>query len=114
MTDRASFSVAVIGAGMGGLAAAATLRQIGVDVQVYEQARQFGRVGAGIQMMPNSMKVLRKIGVEAHVRQQHRSRRCISGSAALRALGPADHGMEATFPGQVIDHEHGGGIGARR
>jgi salicylate hydroxylase/6-hydroxynicotinate 3-monooxygenase len=49
---------------MGGMAAAGTLRQAGIDVQVYEQAHQFGRIGAGIQMLPNSMKVLRGIGVE--------------------------------------------------
>ena len=62
-------SIAIVGAGMGGLAAAATLQLFGVGVQVYEQATQFGRVGAGIQMMPNSMKVLRGIGVEAELRQ---------------------------------------------
>jgi 2-polyprenyl-6-methoxyphenol hydroxylase-like FAD-dependent oxidoreductase len=62
-------SVAVIGAGMGGLAVAAALRQeAGVDVTVYEQASRFQRLGAGIQMMPNSMKVLRRIGVEEMVR----------------------------------------------
>ncbi len=53
---------------MGGLAAAATLRQAGMGVTVYEQAPHFERVGAGIQMMPNSMKVLRRIGVEEKVR----------------------------------------------
>ena len=57
-------SIAIVGAGMGGLAAAATLRSIGMKVQVYEQATRFERIGAGIQMMPNSMKVLRKIGIE--------------------------------------------------
>lgn len=62
-------SVAVVGAGMGGLAVAATLRLVGIDVQVYEQASRFGRIGAGIQMMPNSMKVLRGIGVEERLRQ---------------------------------------------
>jgi 2-polyprenyl-6-methoxyphenol hydroxylase-like FAD-dependent oxidoreductase len=56
-------SVAVVGSGMGGLAAAATLRTAGADVQVYEQARQFARIGAGIQMLPNSSRVLRGIGV---------------------------------------------------
>jgi salicylate hydroxylase/6-hydroxynicotinate 3-monooxygenase len=61
-------SIAIVGAGMGGMAAAATLRAIGVDVQVYEQARKFARIGAGIQMMPNSMKVLRGIGVEDRLR----------------------------------------------
>jgi salicylate hydroxylase/6-hydroxynicotinate 3-monooxygenase len=62
-------SIAIVGAGMGGLAVAATLRQIGVDVQIYEQAHQFTRIGAGIQMMPNSMKVLRGIGVEERLRR---------------------------------------------
>jgi 2-polyprenyl-6-methoxyphenol hydroxylase-like FAD-dependent oxidoreductase len=61
--------VAVVGAGIGGLAVAATLRNIGVDVQVYEQASRFARIGAGIQMMPNSMKVLRGIGLEDRLRR---------------------------------------------
>ena len=65
---RAGLSIAIVGAGMGGLAAAATLRRAGFAVQVYEQATRFARVGAGIQMMPNSMKVLRGIGVEARLR----------------------------------------------
>lgn len=68
MTTR-KLSIAVVGAGMGGLAAAATLRQAGFGVQVYEQASRFGRIGAGIQMMPNSMKVLRGIGVEERLRE---------------------------------------------
>src|SRR6186713_1386519 len=62
-------SIAIVGAGMGGLAAAATLRQVGFDVQVYEQASRFARIGAGIQMMPNSMKVLRGIGIEQRLRE---------------------------------------------
>ncbi|MBM3943449.1 MAG: salicylate 1-monooxygenase [SAR202 cluster bacterium] len=66
---KPKLSVAIVGAGIGGLTAAAALRQVGIEVQVYEQARQFGRVGAGIQMMPNSMKVLRGLGVEASLRQ---------------------------------------------
>jgi 2-polyprenyl-6-methoxyphenol hydroxylase-like FAD-dependent oxidoreductase len=65
MSGRA---IAIVGAGMGGLAAAATLRGIGMDVHVYEQAARFARVGAGIQMMPNSMKVLRRIGIEDRLR----------------------------------------------
>jgi 2-polyprenyl-6-methoxyphenol hydroxylase-like FAD-dependent oxidoreductase len=61
--------IAVVGAGMGGLAVAATLRKAGIDVEVFEQASRFGRIGAGIQMMPNSMKVLRGIGIEERLRQ---------------------------------------------
>ena len=66
---KAKLSFAIVGAGIGGLTAAATLRRIGIDAQVYEQAGRFARVGAGIQMMPNSMKVLRKIGVEEGLRR---------------------------------------------
>lgn len=62
-------SIAIVGAGMGGLAAAATLRKVGIDVQVYEQARQFARIGAGIQMLPNSSRVLRHIGIEQKLRE---------------------------------------------
>src|SRR5579864_2539322 len=62
-------TIAIVGAGMGGLAAAGTLRLAGMNVQVYEQAPQFERIGAGIQMMPNSMKVLRRIGIEERLRR---------------------------------------------
>jgi salicylate hydroxylase/6-hydroxynicotinate 3-monooxygenase len=65
---KRKISVAVVGAGMGGLAVAATLRRAGIHVAVYEQAAWFGRIGAGIQMMPNSMKVLRGIGIEDRLR----------------------------------------------
>jgi len=67
--NNKKLSVAVVGAGMGGLAVAATLRRVGIDVQVYEQAARFARIGAGIQMMPNSMKVLRGIGLEERLRK---------------------------------------------
>jgi len=62
-------TIAIVGAGMGGLAAAGTLRLAGMNVEVYEQAPQFERIGAGIQMMPNSMKVLRRIGIEDRLRR---------------------------------------------
>ena len=67
--EKKRLSIAIIGAGMGGLAAAATLRSVGAGVRVYEQANRFARIGAGIQMMPNSMRVLRGIGVEDRLRR---------------------------------------------
>src|SRR5579863_45370 len=63
-----TLSIAIVGAGMGGLTAAAILERAGFQVQVYEQAQRFARIGAGIQMMPNSMKVLRAIGIEDRLR----------------------------------------------
>src|SRR6201993_2720222 len=62
--------IAIVGAGMGGLATAAALRRVGIDVTVYEQASQFARLGAGIQVGCNAMKVLRELGLEEKLRSQ--------------------------------------------
>src|SRR5580692_2833894 len=62
-------SVAVIGAGMGGLATAAALTRAGMDVQVYEQATKFARLGAGIQIGCNAVKVLRAWDLEPMLRR---------------------------------------------
>jgi len=64
-----TLDIAIVGGGIGGLAAAVLLSQNGHRVRVYEQATRFARVGAGIQMTPNAMKVLRRIGVETALRK---------------------------------------------
>lgn len=61
--------IAIIGAGMGGLTAAAVLHRAGYPVRVFEQATKFARVGAGIQMSPNAMRILRGLGLEERLRQ---------------------------------------------
>src|SRR3984885_14432704 len=55
--------IAIIGGGLGGLAAAALLPAAGFDVKVYEQAPEFTRLGAGINLSSNVMRVLRRIGI---------------------------------------------------
>jgi 6-hydroxynicotinate 3-monooxygenase len=65
-----SLRIAIVGAGMGGLATAAALRRVGIEVAVYEQATQFARIGAGIQIGCNAMKVLRELGLERRLRAQ--------------------------------------------
>lgn len=55
--------IAIIGAGIGGLTLSACLRQRGIESAIYEQATGFARVGTGIQMGPNAMKVLRLLGL---------------------------------------------------
>lgn len=59
--------VAIVGAGIGGLAAAGALLRAGAEVQVLEQASALGEVGAGIQMTPNAVKVLRGLGLEGQL-----------------------------------------------
>ena len=56
--------IAVIGAGIGGLAAALALLRRDLDVDVYEQAPQLGEVGAGIQISSNGSRVLYALGLE--------------------------------------------------
>lgn len=66
--SETTLSIAIVGAGIGGLAAAVLLARQGCRVRVYEQAPAFARVGAGIQMAPNATKVLRALGVEQRLR----------------------------------------------
>jgi salicylate hydroxylase len=55
--------VAIVGGGLGGLAAAGFLHQAGLPVVVYEQARALREVGAGIMVPPNAVRMLRRLGV---------------------------------------------------
>jgi salicylate hydroxylase len=55
--------VAIVGAGIGGLAAALALHKCDVDVVVLEQADRLQAVGAGIQLTPNANQVLARLGV---------------------------------------------------
>src|SRR4029077_1927667 len=67
MVERCT--VAIIGGGIGGLAAAASLLQAGVDVHVYEQARALGEVGAGINIGPNASRLLHRLGLAGRLAQ---------------------------------------------
>jgi len=53
----------VVGAGIGGLAAAIGLKRAGCTVEVYERARELKAVGAGITIQPNAVLALRHLGV---------------------------------------------------
>jgi salicylate hydroxylase len=68
MVTAAQSRIAVIGAGIGGLAATLALLQRGLDVEVYEQSPQLGEVGAGIQISSNGTRVLHALGLEEPLR----------------------------------------------
>jgi len=61
--------IAVIGAGLGGATAAALLQRQGFQVRLYEQARSFDRIGAGIHVSANVLKVLRHLDAERRLSQ---------------------------------------------
>jgi salicylate hydroxylase len=66
---KQTLRVAIIGAGIGGLAAACALRQRGFDVALYERATRLEEAGAGLQIGPNSVKVFRALGLEDALRR---------------------------------------------
>lgn len=56
-------SVLVVGGGIGGLAAARALALKGRMVHVIERAPEFAELGAGLQLAPNAMRSLDRLGV---------------------------------------------------
>jgi salicylate hydroxylase len=60
-------TIAIIGGGLGGSAAALSLLGAGFDVHVYEQARALREVGAGIVLTPNAIRVLHHLGLAAEL-----------------------------------------------
>ncbi|MGB0907121.1 MAG: FAD-dependent monooxygenase [Maricaulaceae bacterium] len=55
--------VLISGGGIGGLTAALCCLRYGHEVTVFEQAKQFSDIGAGIQIPPNAMKVFLALGI---------------------------------------------------
>jgi salicylate hydroxylase len=74
--------VAIVGAGLGGLFAAAALARRGFEVAVHERAETLGEVGAGIQVSPNAARLLRGVGALRRV-----ERRAFQPEAAEMRLG---------------------------
>ena len=59
--------VVIIGAGIGGLAAAVALRRVGVKSLIVERADCIREIGAGLSIWSNAVNALRELGVEARV-----------------------------------------------
>jgi len=57
--------IAILGGGIGGLAAAAFLHQAGLPCTVYEQATELREIGAGLVVGPNAARLLRRLGLLA-------------------------------------------------
>jgi 2-polyprenyl-6-methoxyphenol hydroxylase-like FAD-dependent oxidoreductase len=90
----------VIGAGIGGLAAAIALRRGGCDVTVHEADESISELGAGISIWPNGIRALRALGLDALVDDSQVPR--VSG-----ALRRADGTVLADFGADVIAQRYG-------
>ncbi|GAB4276363.1 MAG: FAD-dependent monooxygenase [Pararhodobacter sp.] len=86
----------VLGAGVAGLSAACALRGVGADVEILEQAAEITEVGAGLQISPNGVRVLRALGIDPHDLGDPAEAvelRDMSGRLVTRLALPADPGF---------------------
>jgi 2-polyprenyl-6-methoxyphenol hydroxylase-like FAD-dependent oxidoreductase len=60
-------TVSIIGAGIGGLTTALTLKQKGLDVKIFESSAEIKPVGAGIILANNAMQVFQKLGIQDQI-----------------------------------------------
>lgn len=60
---------AIVGGGIGGLAAAVALRRVGLETVVFERASQLEGVGAGLTLSPNAVRALERLGLADAVRR---------------------------------------------
>ncbi len=58
-----NYPVVIAGAGIGGLATALTLHQIGVQCVVLESVREMRPLGVGINLQPNAVRELYELGI---------------------------------------------------
>jgi 2-polyprenyl-6-methoxyphenol hydroxylase-like FAD-dependent oxidoreductase len=102
-------SIAVVGAGPAGLTAALVLRRLGLQVTVFEQAKDFGRIGGGIVLHDNGQRVLQALGLLEGFRPHLQPCPVIAVElCGGRVLGSADFGRVAPplrhLPAVVLRH----------
>lgn len=59
--------IAIVGAGITGLALAAALDRSGIGCEVFERASEVGEVGAGLQLAPNAVRLLHRLGLAEYL-----------------------------------------------
>lgn len=66
----AQHKAVIVGAGIGGLAAAVALRRIGVEVEVWEQAGELKAAGTGLSVLANAVAAMRALGVDLRLGEE--------------------------------------------
>ena len=102
-------TIGINGGGIGGLAAAIALRAAGHDVEIYEQASSFQRVGADINLTPNAVRALGGFGVvealrETAARPTHRISRMWDTGEETSRLEMADEAERQYGAPQLTIH----------
>lgn len=93
--------VAIVGGGIGGLAAANALLHRGISVAVYEQSSALREVGAGVFIYPNSLRQLERIGLGA----------ALASVGAKVGSGSEYYRMDGTVVGKILTTDSSGWSG---
>ena len=64
-----SDEIIIVGAGIGGLAAALSLHEAGFAVRVFESVPEIKPLGVGINMLPHAVRELEELGLRAPIEQ---------------------------------------------
>ncbi len=88
---------ALVGGGIGGLAAACSLRRRDIDVMVFEQSESLGEIGAGLVVFPNALRQLERMGLREALATV--GAKIGDGSQFLRADGTVVGSMVMTDSG---------------
>jgi salicylate hydroxylase len=101
LVERNALSIAIVGGGIGGIAAALSLLRAGANVHIFERAKTLSEVGAGIQVSPNASRILHHLGLADDLANMGvkslaiHQRRWDDGRTLLRS--PLGEAMEAAF-----------------
>ena len=79
--------IGIIGGGIGGVATAVALHQVGINAVVYERAPRLREAGVGMMLWPNATRVLRDLGLLEHI---------------LARSGPNTHFLVRARGGEVL------------
>ena len=87
--------IAIVGGGIGGLAAALALERRGAEAIVCEQAPALSEIGAGLNLTPNAVKALRALGLDDEIEaigsgSEYMLMRSWNRAASSRAPGAAN------------------------
>ena len=104
--ERPICRVLIIGAGLCGLGAAISIALEGHQVSVFESAPQLHQVGAGIQITPNGVRILRKWGIAEKLMSKVATPETLSiirydGRKTLAHRGKYDEELRSRYGDQI-------------